>query len=155
MSSFQSWLWPNRVIGKRESGELREEHNALVNALAEARKPEDTTYNGWTNYETWCVNLWIMDEEGSNRWAWDTARTAWDTAEPNEVLTRSQVARYNLAKTIRDSVEDGNPLDGVSLYGNLLQSAIERADYDEIANNWLGDCEGCKGYERRKEGVEK
>ena len=27
----QSWLWPDRTIGKRESRRLREEHNALVN----------------------------------------------------------------------------------------------------------------------------
>lgn len=31
----QSWLWPDRVIGKRESRTLRDEHNALVNSHAE------------------------------------------------------------------------------------------------------------------------
>lgn len=29
------WLWPDRTIGKRESRELREEQNRLVNRLAE------------------------------------------------------------------------------------------------------------------------
>lgn len=31
---FSSWLWPDRVIGKRESRQLREEHNRLVNSSA-------------------------------------------------------------------------------------------------------------------------
>lgn len=25
---------------------------------------EAQTYNGWTNYETWLVNLWITGDEG-------------------------------------------------------------------------------------------
>ena len=24
----------------------------------------NTTYQGWTNYETWAVNLWLDNEEG-------------------------------------------------------------------------------------------
>ncbi len=30
------WLWPDRTIGKRESRELREEHNRAVNDHADA-----------------------------------------------------------------------------------------------------------------------
>lgn len=29
------WLWPDRVIGKRESRRLRDEHNAAMNERAE------------------------------------------------------------------------------------------------------------------------
>lgn len=32
-AALGSWLWPNRTISKAESGQLREEHNALVNAF--------------------------------------------------------------------------------------------------------------------------
>ena len=35
MTQFQSWLWPDHTIGKRESRQLREEQNALVNAYNE------------------------------------------------------------------------------------------------------------------------
>ena len=45
------WLWPNRKIGKKESGEMREEHNAVVNdnanllealqAVADAGDPDN------------------------------------------------------------------------------------------------------------------
>lgn len=32
---MKTWLWPDRAIGKRESRELREAHNATVNMAAE------------------------------------------------------------------------------------------------------------------------
>lgn len=31
------WLWPNRTIGKGESGQLREEHNAAVNKIEDLK----------------------------------------------------------------------------------------------------------------------
>ena len=34
-TKHMSWLWPDHVIGKRESRRLREEHNAVVNSQAE------------------------------------------------------------------------------------------------------------------------
>ena len=34
----------------------------------------DTTYNGWTNYETWNVSLWIGNDEG----LYNLARTCSD-----------------------------------------------------------------------------
>lgn len=35
---MNAWLWPDHVIGKRESRRLREEHNALVNAYNDLLK---------------------------------------------------------------------------------------------------------------------
>ncbi|MDO8705375.1 MAG: hypothetical protein Q7J84_10560 [Sulfuricaulis sp.] len=32
---FSAFLWPDRVIGKRESRRIRDEHNALYNSHAE------------------------------------------------------------------------------------------------------------------------
>lgn len=28
-------------------------------------KNETKGYNGWTNYETWCVSLWLDNDSGS------------------------------------------------------------------------------------------
>ena len=41
MSAPRCWLWPDRVIGKKESRVLREEHNALCNSHAELVKALD------------------------------------------------------------------------------------------------------------------
>lgn len=35
------WHWPDKVIGKKESRRLREEHNALANRLAYALEATD------------------------------------------------------------------------------------------------------------------
>lgn len=34
-ATAKCWLWPDRTIGKRESRQLREEHNKIVNQHAE------------------------------------------------------------------------------------------------------------------------
>lgn len=78
----------------------------------------DTTYNGWTNYETWLVNLWIDNEYDINMWQ-DRAR------EINDV--------YYLADEIKQFYEDNNPIDGNGLYCDLLSSAMQQVDWNLIA----------------------
>ena len=61
---------------------------------------DDQRYNGWTNYETWAVKLWMDNEEGFYR-AWqDRTQDAWDQAEdksPNQFMDKSSNARCLLA----------------------------------------------------------
>ena len=42
----------------------------------------DTTYNGWTNYETWNVGLWLGGDEG----LYEVARRALDFDHLIEML---------------------------------------------------------------------
>ena len=42
----RSWLWPDHVIGKRESRTLREEHNRMVNVNIELLKALETLVRG-------------------------------------------------------------------------------------------------------------
>lgn len=49
---------------------------------------EDQTYNGWKNYPTWAVNLWLSNDEGLYRQTTDlvaTARSDWLEGAEDEV----------------------------------------------------------------------
>ena len=99
-------------------------------------------YQGWTNYATWCVQLWLNNEEPSYR-RWTTqAKEVWGDAKRDEYLTRSEVARRQLAERLQGEIEDGSPLDGGSLYSDLLTSAIGDVNWLEIADAWLDPLEG-------------
>ena len=51
---MSAWLWPDHVIGKRESRVLREEHNAVYNShaeLLEALRGVCATYRTFRNVD--------------------------------------------------------------------------------------------------------
>ena len=98
-------------------------------------------YNGWRNYETWAVNLWLSNEEYTYRYWRERAQEAWEDAEPTEVWTREQSAKFQLADTLKEQIQEGAPtasLDG-TMYADLLNAALSEVDWGEIAEAWLGD----------------
>ncbi len=101
---------------------------------------EDTTYNGWKNYPTWCVNLWLSNDEGLYREAQErTEQTRIDIGsrlEPGEERTRT--TRYTLANNFKDWVVDDLAPDlGATFTADLLGYALGEVDWDEIADAWL------------------
>lgn len=105
-------------------------------------------YQGWTNYETWNVALWIDNDRGAYDMAWEWAADAWEAAEKPEgyhhSLTRGDHARRILADQIQELVEDGNPLaSDASMYSDMLAAAISEVNWSEIAKGWIeGSGEG-------------
>lgn len=84
------------------------------------------SYEGWSNYETWCVALWWDNEHGLYLEQEGMVADARLTGRP----------RGALARAIRDRVEEMAPdVDG--MYGDLLTAAIQSADYYEVADAWL------------------
>lgn len=101
-----------------------------------------TKYNGWTNYETWAVNLWLTNDEGSDSYWRERAQDCYGDAEHDGVLDRDEVARIALADALRDEIEEGNPLDGdAGLYLDLLTAAIGEVNWYEIAGAFMDSVE--------------
>jgi hypothetical protein len=49
----------------------------------------EKTYNGWTNYETWLVKLWIDNDEGSYHYWTERAREVYERfADADETFTK-------------------------------------------------------------------
>ncbi len=46
----------------------------------------DNTYNGWANRETWLVNLWLSNEQGSNDSCIELARVMARKGFPNIMI---------------------------------------------------------------------
>ena len=92
-------------------------------------------YNGWTNYETWCVNLWLDNDEGTQSfWAAQAAHEVQDHGDKDE-------ASYPLAKQLEMVVRDEMPEIGNNMYSDMLGSAISSVDWREIAERMIEDVE--------------
>ncbi len=86
-----------------------------------ARSADERGYNGWTNYATWNVHLWLTNDPQT------------------EATVRSLALRapslYEAAQAIRTFVEDRNPLaEQASLYTDLLGNALGHVDWDAVAH---------------------
>lgn len=95
-------------------------------------------YNGWTNYETWLVNLWMDNEKGSQDFFREQAKEIYDG--PRNVyrhhMTREADASLQFADWLKAWHEENRPeLPGV--YGDLLGAAFSAVNWDEIARHYI------------------
>lgn len=110
----------------------------------------DKTYNGWTNYETWAVAIWIDNDQGSSEHWNERAQEAYDDAEAGKSYasqTRMDAAKGALAAELRDSHEEQGEelglLDGskTGVFSDLVGAAMSEVDWHSIAEHYLGDVE--------------
>ena len=102
----------------------------------------DSSYNGWSNYDTWVVNLWLGNDEGSYNTCTALAQRCFEEAVADQVLSRKERACYQLANELKAMIEDGNPLaDESSVYSDLLNASISEVNWKEIADSLLQEIE--------------
>jgi hypothetical protein len=91
-------------------------------------------YNGWMNYETWLVKLW-MDNDGGDYEHWrGAAREHLDAASETPPLTRLEAAAIGLADEMREQADDELPD-----LKDLLLAALSEVNWDEIARSLIDE----------------
>jgi hypothetical protein len=83
-------------------------------------------YNGYANYETWNVCLWLDNDQGSYQHWRERAREALDS----EGSYRD--ARYALARELEDDHREYMP-EVTGVYADLLGAALSSVDWREVA----------------------
>lgn len=104
----------------------------------------DETYNGWKNYPTWAVNLWLSNDEGLYRTVLGMVEDARESGadHPNvpKIWTPEQATRFELSDALKAYVSDDLAPDlGASFAADLLGYALGEVDWDEIAEAWLSE----------------
>ena len=92
-------------------------------------------YNGWYNYETWLVNLWMDNNQGSHEMWREIARESIDTDEgTNWFLFEDKLKEYLdfIQEDLHNGVASG-------LVHDLLGAAISEVNTREIAMHWVAD----------------
>lgn len=103
-------------------------------------------YNGWYNYETWLVKLWMDNDQGSQDFWQEQSEMAWrdSAADPVYSMSHQDKARILLAKLLQDNHEEA-VYDSIpenmhaSFIMDLLNGALSEVNWDEIADSLLTD----------------
>lgn len=102
-------------------------------------------YNGWTNRKTWCVSLWLDNDEWTYSAVRELAeRVIEETTEPaSEFWTLAESRLYGLEEQLRSYVEElaemtcPGVIEGASFVADLFQAALGEVNWREVAGNYL------------------
>lgn len=101
-----------------------------------------TEYNGWKNYETWLVNLWI-DNDGDS-WHWrERAAELRDTSDLSDEM--EQFYTELAAQSIPSS----------GMFNDLFNSALREVCWYDIAEHYIEDAENEQDALDRRDQMER
>jgi hypothetical protein len=89
----------------------------------------DRTYNGWSTYETWLVNLWLTNDRDLYAALHDDVVSADTLFDAKETLMAWMDAAYDTFLEAAGAAHGG-------LFPDLLKGALNEVNWYEIAKNW-------------------
>ena len=113
---------------------------------------KDETYNGWKNYETWAVGMFLdgnYDGPGTYYAAVEAVREILEDVDhpTSEYWTEEESRRYNVADRLKDLVteyvnpdyiDDDHPDPKLHpLVSDILGAALSDVDWYELADAWI------------------
>ena len=98
------------------------------------------SYNTWANYETWNAKMCLDNDPDDDRYWQGVTAKIWETAAGN-MQSKSEAACDQLAETLRQKFcTDDLPDDCLTeMYADLLDAALSKVDWREIANALVED----------------
>lgn len=91
------------------------------------------TYNGWANYETWCVSMWLSNDQV----------TYADTRDMASASVADEGSIYELADALKAYVEELPETVAVtetaSFVSDLLGAALSEVNWTEIAESLVSE----------------
>ena len=93
-------------------------------------------YNGWTNYETWLVNLWMDNDEGLQAYWSEVAQDSIDQYNEDQ----EPVIWFYFEGVLKEMLDDmvhGPDATVAFMAADLLNAAISEVDTRAIAKSWV------------------
>lgn len=102
-------------------------------------------YNGWYNYPTWNVKLWIDNDEKLSDSIISMIQEKWNSAEADRNHTKEEMAIMGASEALQEWVEGYKEVVYAARNGrfgmlfDLLEWAIEMVDWFELAQAFIDD----------------